>query len=166
MEQEYPALNGITPSWADVLFKAKAYDGPSLDTADYAAFKWSETAEVGEKRQAGGGIVVATTTGSVKCEASVTFYREGWRRMKAMLKAIAPLRRGNQRAISLAGFDYMIQHSPPGESEIYVVKLMGCRVIGRSHDMQEGVDPDKIEVPLHVKSIVEVEPDGTEIVLL
>ena len=62
-------------------------------------------------------------------------------------------------------FDIMIQHTPPGETEIYQVKLKGCRYLGDSDDMKEGNEPDKIELTLNPIEIVNI-INGKEVVLL
>jgi hypothetical protein len=162
--QAYPSLNDIEPSWADIATTFTVYGGDILDMADIAALKWNDKVDVGERRGASGGRVMARTTGSLTSEASATLYRSGHRRLIKSLMAKAPTR-GSQRLISLVGFDILIQHTPPGESEIYQVKLTGCRLLGRSLDMKEGNDADQVEVNLNPLSIVEI-INGLEVVLL
>lgn len=132
--------------------------------ADIAALKFGDKVEVGEKRGASGGRVMARTTGSVSQEASAELFRGGHRRLIKALAAKAPSR-GNQKRISLVGFDILVQHTPPGETEIYVVKIKGCRLLGRDFAMQDGNDADKVSVALNPMQIVEI-IDGEEIVLL
>lgn len=160
----YPALNDFAPSWADISVTMTVSGGEALETADIAAAKWSSSVEVGEQRGTSGGRVMARTVGDVSYEASITLYRSGWRKLQKALVAQAPSR-GNQKLISLAPFDVMIQHTPIGESEIYVTKIKGCRVLGASDDMQEGTDPDKIEVTLSPIEIVQI-IDGEEVALI
>lgn len=160
----YPALNDFAPSWADISAVFTVSGGDALDMADIAAVSWSNSVEVGEMRGASGGRVMARTIGDVSYEASVTLYRSGWRKLQRALIAQAPTR-GNQKLMSLAPFDILIQHTPPGEAEIYVTKIKGCRVLGASDDMAEGNEADKIEVTLSPIEIVQI-IDGEEAVLI
>jgi hypothetical protein len=162
--QLYPALNDIAPSWADIAVTTTVYDGALLDMQDIAGINWSRTVEVGELRGASGGRVMARTSGSMSCEATITLYRSGYRRLLKALKEVAP-ERGNQKLVSLVGFDIMIQHSPQGEVEIYQTKIKGCRLLGNSSDNAEGTDADKVEVTLNPLEIVEI-IDGEEIALI
>lgn len=164
MNQEYPSIQDIAPSWADIKTTFSVTDGDILDMIDYAGIKWSRKVEVGEQRGASGGRVMARTTGQGSQEASATLYRSGLRKLIKALMAQAPTR-GNQKVISLVSFDVLIQHTPPGETEIYVTKLKGCRYLGDSDDMKEGNEADKIEVTLNPIEIVQI-IDNQEIVLL
>lgn len=164
INQAYPSLNDIEPSWADIAVTFTINGGALIQMADIAALKWSRKVEVGEKRGASGGRVMARTTGQGSQEASATLYRSGLRNLMKGLMAQAPTR-GNQVVISLPAFDILIQHTPPGESEIYQVKIKGCRYLGESDDMKEGMDPDKVEInlnPIEIANII----NGKEVVLL
>ena len=147
---DYPSLNEIAPSWADIKITLPIYDGATIETADIAAVKWSEKVEVGTQRGTS-GIILRRTTGQNTPEGSITFYRSGWRKFLRGLKA------QNER-IALVGFDVLIQHTPPGETDIYKVALLGCRVMGRGIDHAEGTDAEKVEIPL---SLIRIEEDGT-----
>jgi hypothetical protein len=162
--QAFPSLNDIEPSWADIATTFTVYGGDALDMADIASLKWDDKVTVGERRGASGGRVMARTTGALDSAASAELYRSGHRRLIKSLMAKAP-QRGNQRLISLVGFDILIQHTPPGEVEIYTVKLKGCRLLGRALDMKEGTDADKVAVELNPMSIVEI-INGLEVVLI
>lgn len=164
MANEYPSLNDIEPSWADIAITITAYDAQALEMNEIAGINWSDTVEVGQRRGTSGGRVMARTTGSEDCEASMTVYRSGYRKLLNALKSVAPVR-GNQKRIGLVGFDILIQHTPPGSSTIYTTKLMGCRLLGRSSDNAEGSDADQLEITLNPLQIVE-EIDGEEIVLI
>lgn len=162
--QAFPSLNEIAPSWADIGVTCAIFDGPLVELADIAAINWSDTVEVGEQRGASGGRVMKRTTGSLSSEASMTLYRSGARKLVRNLASVA-LSFGNQKRISLVGFDIEIQHTPPGEAEIYVVRIKGCRLLGRSLSMAEGTDADKVEIalsPLYIAEFI----DGEEVVLL
>ena len=164
MNQAYPSLNDIEPSWADIGVTFTVFEGDLLEMADIAGLKWARKVEVGERRGASGGRVMARTTGSGSQEASATLYRSGLRRLIKSLMSKAPSR-GNQKIISLVAFDIMIQHTPPGEVEIYQTKIKGCRYLGDADDMKEGNEADKVEITLNPIEIVNI-INGEEVVLL
>ena len=148
MANEYPTLNEVEPSWADVRASFPIYGGQTIITPDIAAIKWSDKVEVGLVRGANGGRKLRRTTGQYDCEATLTFYRTGWKLFRTALAAMNP-------QISLVGFDIIIQHTPPGLVDIFNVKIAGCRILGRSLDMAEGADPEKIEIPVNPMIIEE-----------
>ncbi len=164
MNNSYPILQGIAPSFADIALKITPTDGPILETKDFAALSSSRTVEVGEQRGASGGRVMRRTTGSISYEGSITFYRSGYQVFMRELAKLAPSR-GIQKAVSLVHFGVQIQHMPFGDTEIYDRRWKGCRVLGDTHDNAEGTDADQIEVPVSIIEIVDV-IDGKEIVLL
>lgn len=162
--QASPAINDFAPSWADIAVTFTVSGGQALETGDIAGVSYSSSVEVGEMRGASGGRVMARTRGDVSYEASLTLYRSGYRKLQKALMEQAPTR-GNQSLISLAPFDVLIQHTPPGETEIYTTKIKGCRVLGHSDDMAEGTDPDQVEVTLSPIEIVQI-IDGVEVALV
>ena len=164
LAQAYPTLNDIEPSWADVAFTFTVSGGPLIQMADCAALKWSRKVEVGEKRGTSGGRIMARTVGQGSQEATATLYRGGLRSLLKGLATTAPIR-GNQVLISLVSFDIMIQHTPPGATEIFQVKIKGCRYLGDSDDMKEGQDPDKVEITLNPMEIANI-INGQEVVLI
>lgn len=164
MGQEYPSFNDVEPSWADVNVTATVSGGSLVQTSDIAAVKWSRKVEVGLKKGTSGGRVMSRTQGDITYDASLTFYRGGLRRLVRALVEKAPSR-GNQKRISLVGFDVMLQHTPFGETDIYQTKWKGCRYLGDSEDMSEGNDADQIEVPISTLEIVNI-IDGVEILLI
>lgn len=161
---DYPVLDGIAPSWADITVSLTPYGGELLDVKDIAAINTGTTVEVGEQRGASGGRVMRRTTGSVSHEASMTLYKSGWNKLLRKLKEAATERAGQKR-VGLVHFDIFIQHIPPDESDEYEIKILGCRLMGRSANSAEGTDADQVEVPLSVGQIVDV-IDGEEIVML
>lgn len=146
-QQEYPTIQGVAPSWSDVTIQIASYDGPTLETSDFAAIKYSHSVEVGETYGTNGGRKRARTTGQYKCDGSMTLYKDGAKALRAMLAAINP-------KISLVGFDVSVTHSVEGSSEIHSLKLEGCRLIGDSGDMAEGTDADKCEFTLSVMRVL------------
>jgi hypothetical protein len=162
--QAYPSLNSVEPSWADINVTADITGASLLSIADIAAIKWSRKVEVGEKRGASGGRVTARTTGQGSQDASATLYRSGMRRLISNLMTIAPMR-GTQAVISVVAFNIVIQHTPPGDPNIYQVTLKGCRYLSDADDMKEGSDPDKIDItlnPIEIANFI----NGQEVVLL
>lgn len=164
INQAYPSLNAIEPSWADVAITFTIGGGQLITMADIAAIKWGRKVEVGKKRGASGGRVMARTTGQGDQDCSVTLYRAGHRQLVKGLVAKAPTR-GNQAIISLVSFDIMIQYTPPGEPEIYEYKIKGCRYLVDGDDTKEGTDPSKIELTLDPIEIAQI-INGVEVVLL
>lgn len=161
---EFPILDGIAPSWADIIVRAKPQGGPLIEMKDIAAINTGTSLEVGDQRGASGGRVIKRTTGAGKQEASILFYRSGFQRFLRALAALAP-RRGNQRLISLVHFGVQIQHTPPGDVEIYEYRLKGCRYMGRKMDAAEGVDAQQVDCPISIIEIADM-IDGEEVVMI
>ena len=159
---DFPILDGIAPSWADIIVKATPYEGALLEMKDIAAINSASSVEVGEQR--GGGRVMRRTTGDLSDEASWTLYRTGYQALIRNLASVAPTR-GAQKLISLVHFDIQVQHTPPGSVEIYEYHIRGCRITGRTLNGAEGTDADQVEVPLSALQIVDI-VDGEEVVLL
>ena len=165
INNEYPVLDGVAPSWADISVKLEDSEGaPLLTMVDIAAINTNSTVEIGEQRGASGGRVLKRTTGSVSQEASWTLYRSGYQKLLRGLKDLAP-QRGNQRLVSLVHFNISVEHSPEGDDEIYAYEIQGCRLLGRALNAAEGTDPGQVEVPLSPINIVDF-IDGQEIVML
>lgn len=164
VNNEYPVLDGMAPSYADIAVTCKLINGPLLEIKDIAAINTNSTLEIGEQRGASGGRVLRRTTGSKTDEASWTLYRTGYQKLLRALVSVAP-RRGNQCLVSLVHFDVVVQHTPPGDEEIYEYRLKGCRVSGRALNAAEGTDAEQAEIPLSVGELVDI-IDGQEVVLL
>jgi hypothetical protein len=149
-EQEYPTLNEVAPSWADLKLAFSLHEAGTVKLVDVAAVKWSDKVERGVMRGTNGGRKTKRTSGQYDCEASITFYKAGWRTFQAALAEVNP-------QIAKVGFDVIIQHTPAGTDEIFTVKIVGCLISGRGGDHKEGTDPDQVEVPLDCMLI---EDDG------
>lgn len=166
--QLFPSVNGIDPSWSDIQITFNVTDGVSLTIDDIAGVKATRKVDVAVSRGASGGRPKRRTTGSVEYDASLNLYRSGRRKL---IKALIPIAeslghvRGNQTLIALVTFDVLIQHTPPGETEIYSRKVKGARYLGDTDDMKEGNEADQQEVPLSVIEIVDI-IDGKEIALI
>lgn len=168
MNNDYPILNGIAPSWADIIVRCTPEGAPLIDVKDISAINTSATVEVGEQRGASGGRVMRRTTGSVSYEASMTLYRSGYQKFMRALSAAAAskgLVRGNQHAIAMVHFDIQIQHTPINDVEIYERVIRGCRCLGSAVNGAEGTDADTVEVTLSPLEIVDI-IDGKEVVWL
>lgn len=160
---DFPVLDGIAPSWADITVKMSGSNVALLDMRDIAAINTGRSVEVGEQKSPSGQ-VIKHTTGAPSQTASWTLYRSGFQKMLRALMAAAP-RRGNQALVSLVHFNIEIQHTPPGDVEIYMRRIKGVRVNSDALNGAEGTDADKVEVGLVCKQIVDV-IDSIEVVLL
>jgi hypothetical protein len=152
---EFPVLDGIVPSWADIIVKATPVGGALIDIKDIKSISTGVTVEVGEQRGASGGRVMKRTTGAVSYEASATLYRDGYDKLIESLMAIAPPR-GNQRLVSLVHFGIQVLHTPPGSARIFEYRIKGCRLLGRTVAGEEGTDADTVDVVLNPLEIVDV----------
>ncbi len=155
MSGEYPTLNEVEPSWADVTITIALYNGPTVSTPDIAGIKISDKVDIGIVRGTSGGKKRKRTTGQLDNDASITFYQSGWVLHRDALASVAPVNVAGQRQISLVGFDIMYQFTPPGSTKIFSLKVVGCRVVGRSFEGAEGPDAQKIEIPLNIMDIEE-----------
>lgn len=164
VNQSYPLLNGIAPSWADVIIKCAVFDGALLDMQDIQSINTSRSVEIGEQRGASGGRVSRRTLGNGSQEASMTLYRSGYQEFIRKLAAVAPAR-GNERVITAVHFDVIYQYTPLGTEEIFERHIRGARIIGDTMNDTEGSDAAVVEVPLSVAKIVDI-VDSLEVVLL
>lgn len=162
--QDYPTLNGMAPSWADIATTIDVVGGGTLRDIDYAGFSFESAVEVGEQRGASGGRVMRRTVGAKTDTASATYYRSGLRRLVEALIPLAPTR-GNQRLVSLAPFSVLIQHSWAGDPDIYEVRLKGCRLLKIAESFAEGNEAEKVELDIHPIEIAWL-INGVEVVLL
>jgi hypothetical protein len=168
MNNDYPILDGVAPSWADIIVRATPDGAPLLEIKDIAAINTKTGVEVGEQRGASGGRVIRRTTGQLSCEASITLYRSGYQKFIRGLKAAAEsagLVRGNQILITLVHFGIQVQHTPINDVEVYEYRIKGCRFLGRDLNGAEGTDADQVEVALNPIEIVDM-LDGMEIAWL
>jgi len=164
VSQEYPLLNEIAPSWADITTTINITDGESFTDIDYKEIKWKSAVEKGEQRGASGGRVIKRTTGAKTDEGSAVFYKSGLRKLLRALQAAAPVR-GNQRLISLVTFDVVILHTPPGADDIYHEEMRGCSISSFDSTMTEGTDAETVAIDLMpIENVYIV--DGKEMVLL
>jgi hypothetical protein len=162
--QDFPLLNGIVPSWADVAITFTALDGPALDNNDLSELSWKDELDIGFQKI--GGRIIARGSGDVKQEASCRFAHSGWTKLKKILADMAP-QRGDRFLIGLVGFNVLVQYTPPGVdgSPIYKVEINGCRVSGRDFAGKEGSELFSYAIPLNPIEIIEYDELGRKIVL-
>lgn len=166
--QAFPSVDGDECSWADIGCTFNVPGGQTLDITDIEGIKFSSKLDVGESRGTSGGRVMKTTAGSETNEASATFTRSGLRALLSALETAAIAKnatRGDDVIISAVRFDILVQHTPLGDSAIYVTKLSGCRYLGDSNDNKQGNDADTIEVTLNPVRIARKSPTGKWLVL-
>jgi hypothetical protein len=164
VNQEYPVLNGIAPSWADIVVNIMPSGTPLIKMIDIQSVNTSRSVEVGYQRGASGGRKLNRTTGAGDEEASITVYMSGYNQIVANLSEVAP-RRGNEYLISLVPFDIQLLWTPPGETSIKERLVEGCRIIGDTLNDTEGSDATVVELPLSVMRIVDV-VNGRRIVMI
>lgn len=161
---DYPILDGVAPSWADISAIASSNGSPLLTVKDFQSISTNTTVEVGVQRGASGGRVIRRTTGQVDFEASLVLYRTGYNELLRKLIPLAP-QRGNQRAVSLVKFDIQVMHTPFGSEDVFEFRLMGCRLTGRALNPAEGTDAETVDCPISLVNIVDI-VDGVEVVML
>ena len=164
---EYPLLDGIAPSWADVVVKISASGQPLLTTRDIKSISSGSTVEVGV--QNAGGRPKQTTTGALSHEGSMTLYLSGAQAFERdlMTAAVAKglVRNGAIAQISLVRFQIDYLWTPPGAVEIYERRLKGCRLLSDTESPAEGTDPGTVDYKIYVLERVKV-IDGREVSLL
>lgn len=149
--EAYASVNVHECSWADLTVTINVIDSAEVKVTDLEACKWGGKVEVGESRGLSGGRRMKRTRGSVTCEGSATATRSGWMALLEALEVAAlakNLKRGDRVPISLVEFDVLFQHTPLGDSRIYVTKMTGCRLLDHGSDMKQGNEADVIELNL------------------
>jgi hypothetical protein len=168
LNQEFPILDGVTPSWTDIICRATPAGGALIQVQDIQAIDTAVSMEIGEQKGASGGRVLKRTTGSAKFEASMILYYSGYVKLLRELAKVAAAKgfvRGNQVGYSLVHFGIEVQFSVPNDSEIYQYRIKGCRLTGRSIKVKESIDAQLVECSLNPLEIVDV-IDGKEVVPL
>lgn len=161
---EYPILDGIAPSWADVSVRLSLTGAPLIDMRDIKALNSGRTVEVGAAKS--GGRVKRRTTGDSNQEASWTLYRHGFQSLlRGLIASPNCPRRGEYYLVSLVHFDVQVLHTPPGSVEVFERVWKGCRVLTDAVNGSEGTDADTCEVGLSTIEIYDV-IDGKKVVLL
>ena len=164
VNNEYPVLDGIAPSWADISCKATPDGGSLIVMADIKSITTGSVVEVGEQRGASGGRVIKRTTGAKKDTAGMVLYHTGYLKLMRNLAKLAPSR-GNEKLVSLVHFGFQIQFTPPGDPDVYEYRLFGVRFLGRNTNNQEGTDPNEVDCVLSIAKLADI-VDGQEIVMI
>lgn len=159
---EFPVLNGISPSWADIQVRVSPLGGNLIEMGDIKAINSSWTVEEGQQKE--GGRLIKRTGGDVSFEASWTLYASGYRKLLDSLVTLAPLRNG-QRRIALVFFGVNIQWTPFGSTQIFERRIKGSRLLSSSVDSAEGTDATAFEMSLSPIEVCDV-LNGVEIVPL
>lgn len=164
MNNEFPVLDGIAPSWADIRVRAKGADTNLIDIVDIKSIDTGVEVSIGEQEGASGGRVLKRTTGAVKNTAKMVLYRTGYQKLLRAMMVNAPTR-GGQRIIGVMHMGIQVFFTPPGDVEIYEYRIKGCRLLGRTLNSAQGTDAAEVEVPLSPSEIVDI-IDGKEVVFL
>lgn len=166
--QAFPSVNGHECSWADISVDLNIPGAQAIAIVDLESIKHSGKVDVGESRGTSGGRPMKRTAGSATYEASASLTRSG---LVTLITAIADAAkqagavRGNEVIISAVSFDVLIQHTPLGDTNIYVTKLGGCRLLEDTEDLKQGNDADVIEVTLNPLTRSRKLPNGDWAVL-
>lgn len=163
------SLFGRAVSWSDVNIIANILGGIALGTVDIKSISHESVVSVGEQMGASGGRVLKRTTGSVKNTGSATYYRSGLRDLKRALVPVAQaagyVNGLGQVQLGRVTFDHIIGYSWVDDPEIYLIKLLGCRLFKDSGKHEEGDDPNTVDIDINPLQIVDV-IDGVDTVLL
>lgn len=164
---QYPIIDTIAPSWADIKVKLTPDGGSLIVVSDIKAINSGVTVEVG--RDKAGGRLKRATTGDATIEAGMTVSLPGSYILEQALLAPAQaagyVRDGNVVQIGLVRFNIEYSFTPPGSELIYERRLKGCRLLSDPETHSEGTDPTVVEYTLLVHERVKV-IDGVEYALL
>lgn len=170
MADNNPTVNGMAMSWADIDVECLVVDGPSLTLDGFSDISWKATLETGDQRPPGSQ-VSKLTTGNVSYEASITFYKDGYRALVASLveKATAAggrfMRNGMAR-IGMVHFDLLPQFTPLDDEAIYKTKIVGVRFLGTEESLSNNTDPAKVVCLLKPRQIIGYTAAGAPFVLV
>jgi len=164
INQEYPLIDGIAPSWSDISIRFTPTGAPVIKSSQIRSIKRGRKVTVGYQRGATGGQIVKRTTGSVEYSLEIEFYRDGWNEFLEKIVDLAPSR-GNQRAISLVHFGVQVQHTPVGSARIFEWRAKSVRMLSDEHAASEGNDADVVPCTLDALQIVDM-IKGKEVVML
>lgn len=160
---DYPVLDGIAPSYADINVRISPNGGTLVEMGDIAEISTGTTVEVGEQLE--GGRVIKRTRGSVKYEASWKLYASGYQKLMRGLMSAAPSNSKGQKLLSLAHYLVHVVWTPPGSTDLLEYKIKGCRVLGRTIASAEGNDAQQVEMSLSTIEVVDV-IDGIEVIMV
>ncbi len=154
MEQDFPLIHGQYTSWAELKIALEIFGGDSFATKDFAALDWDDALTPGIVRGTGPSII-GRTVGEYEANASMTMHYAKSVEFQEKLALI-------NRKIGLVTFDIVASWSPlDGQGRVFTVKLVGCRIAGRSVASAPGPDNTQKTMPL---SILRVEENGISLV--
>jgi hypothetical protein len=164
MNNDYPVIDGIAPSWADVSVKATPDGAPLIDMKDIKSINLGRSADIGEQRA--GGRVKKRTWGSGKQDASWTLYKEGAENLRrGIIASPKCLKRGNVYLLRSVHFEVHVMYTPPGTDQIFEKIARGCFYTGDADNGSEGSDPNVEDITLNPLEIVNI-IDGKEVAIL
>jgi hypothetical protein len=155
LNQDFPILDGIAPSWADISINFKGANSPKLEMKDIASIESVASIEVGELRGASGGKVIRTTTGASKYEGKLGLYQSGFLGLLDNLSG-SMQRRGELYVYGTVFFDIQQFWTPFGTDEIFEKQINGCRILGDTLASAEGTDAQQVDVPMKVGQVIYV----------
>ncbi len=159
---DFPSINGVSPSWADVAIRLTPTGGSLVTMGEIKSIKSSRKREVGYQRE--GGRPIKRTTGSISYECELELYLDGYHKLIDALSANATTV-GNQKLLGLSTFLINQQWSIPNDSRIFERRIKGCMLLGDSLDASEGTDAQTITLPCDPIQICDVK-DGVEYILI
>lgn len=155
INQDFPLYDGVAPSWADAKLTFKGYQTPLLQMKDIASFETTASLEVGGMQGMSGGKEIRTTTGASKHEGKMSLYYSGLHNLLDNLSG-GMQRRGDLYVYGTVFFDAHLFWTPFGSDEIFEKQINGCRLLGAALAAAEGVEAQKIELPLKVAEVIYV----------
>ncbi len=162
--EEYPVMNEVAVSWAEVIATVNLPGGATITGIDWKGFTWESKVERGWQRGPGGR-KKKKTSGQVDNTATASLYRSGMTKLKEGLEAVAPKDAAGVAMLSQVGFNLMIQFSVPGDPKITTIKIQGCNLDKDAGKTDDGsTDVDVVEIDLTPTRIVEM-INGKETVL-
>jgi hypothetical protein len=161
---DYPVLDGISPSWADVVVRLSAEGSPILECKDIKSINTNRSVDLGEQKA--GGRVKKRTAGDGKQDASMTVYYDSYLKLMRALKASPKCpRRGNIALVRYVHFGINYAYTPVGSDEIFERRIKGCCVISDPINGSEGTDATTVDLGLSAIEITQV-IDGEEVALI
>ena len=155
---DYPILDKIAPSWADVTCKVQPLNGSLLVTRDFKSINSGATLDIGV--QMAGGRVKQTTVGSLTNTFSFTLYLSGAQAFEKALRDVATtagyVRDGGVVQIGLVFFQFDYLFTPPGSDDIFERRLKGCRLMSDAEASAEGTDAMTVDYTAFVTERVKV----------
>jgi hypothetical protein len=166
---DYPTLNGVAQSWADLTITIDVYGAAQIDAEDVKDISWKRSVERGEQRKTGGQLR-ARTAGQASYECTITFYASGYHKLIAALGAAAVaggyVDSTGAAQLSKVGWSTLVQHAPEGVDKPRKVSIQGCSLDEDGSDMSEGTDADTMATNVSPRRIETTDENGVRAVLV